>query len=58
MIASIVSILIYIGMIYYGLWDLVPQEHRWWLSLALIILFLYEPVEKNLSSRQTITKEG
>ena len=55
MIGSIGAIVIYLGRLYFEVWDIVPQEHKWWIGLAIVLLFLWEPTKRTMIVKKVAT---
>jgi len=36
------AILIYLAMLWYDVWEIIPEEHKFWVGLALVLLALSE----------------
>lgn len=52
MIASALAIVIYLGMVYFKIWEMIPAEHKWWVGAALVLLFVWTPAERTLIIRK------
>lgn len=38
MIGMALAIIIYLFTLWYNVWDIIPQEHKFWLGLAILLL--------------------
>lgn len=46
MMGLALAVIIYLFMLWYKVWDIVPQEHKFWVVFALVVLALSEPATK------------
>lgn len=55
MIGSIAAIIIYLGIVYLDLWEMIPPGHRWWIGVALVLMFLWGPAERTVVIKKVIS---